>query len=170
LRPLDREAAIANRTVADHPVEPGRGDVEEPVVELEGHRDPRVLLHEADQRRREVAERGREPERTHQLAATRGELVAAVVHLLQDPGALGKNACPSSVSDILRVVRWASRPPNSRSSSTRRSLTIDFGKPRRRAASLIDPASATAVNAARLSSFIIVRRSRKLVPAIDGYS
>jgi hypothetical protein len=48
------EAAIANRTMADYRVEPARGDVDEPVVELEGHRDPRVLLHEADQCRREM--------------------------------------------------------------------------------------------------------------------
>jgi hypothetical protein len=48
------EAAIANRTVADHRVEPARGNIDEPIVELKGHRNPRVLLHEADQRRREV--------------------------------------------------------------------------------------------------------------------
>jgi hypothetical protein len=53
-KPMGDEAAIANRTVADHRVEAARGDVDEPIVELERHRDPGVLLHEADQRRREV--------------------------------------------------------------------------------------------------------------------
>jgi hypothetical protein len=167
------EAAIANRTVADHRVESARGDVDEPVVELKGHRHPRMLLHETDQLRREVqaseADRGREPQRTRQLAATLGKLIASCTSC-RIRRALRRNAWPSSVNDILRVVRWARRPPNSRSSSARRSLTTDFGTPRRRAASLIHPAWATAVNAVRPSSFIIVRRSRKPVPVIGGYS
>lgn len=37
------EAAIANRTVADHRVESARDDIDESVIEFEGHRDPRVV-------------------------------------------------------------------------------------------------------------------------------
>ena len=128
-----------------------------------------MLLHEADQRRREVqapeADRGREPERTCQLAATLGKFVAAVLRLLQDPAGFGEERMTVLGQRHFGVVRWASLPPSSRSSSERRSLTTDLGTPRRRAASLIHPASATAVNAVRPSSFIIVRRSRKPVPA-----
>ena len=79
--------------------------------------------------------------------------------------ARSRNAAPSSVSDSLRVVRCSRLAPTLRSSSASRSLTTDFDSRRRRAASLIDPASATATKVAMPSSFI-VRLFQKTVPQI----
>lgn len=48
------EAAVADRTVADHCVVPSRCDIDETVIEIERQGDVRMLLEERDQRRREV--------------------------------------------------------------------------------------------------------------------
>lgn len=82
--------------------------------------------------------------------------------------ARARKVWPSSVSDNLRVVRWTSLVPSARSSSASLSLTTDLALPSRRAAALIDPASAMATKAAMPSSFIIVRISRKPVSAFPG--
>lgn len=75
--------------------------------------------------------------------------------------ARSRKAAPSSVTDILRVVRWSSVAPRLRSSSASRSLTTDFDSRSVRAASLIERASATATKLVIPSSFI-VRTSRKI--------
>ena len=65
------------------------------------------------------------------------------------------------ITDIRRVVRWSNVAPRLRSSSASRSLTTDFESRSVRAASLIEPASATATKLAMPSSFI-VRIFRKI--------
>ena len=77
--------------------------------------------------------------------------------------ARSRKVTPSSVRLSLRVLRCTSLTPRLRSSSTSRSLTTDFDSRNRRAASLIDPASATATKVAMPSSFIIVRTFRRPV-------
>jgi hypothetical protein len=68
-----------------------------------------------------------------------------------------------------RVVRCRSLAPRLRSSSVNRSLTTDFDSSIRRAASLIEPLSATATKAATDSSFSLVRFSRTLGKAFAVY-
>jgi hypothetical protein len=80
--------------VTDHGVESGRGDVCEPVVELERQGDPGVLLQERDQRRRKMqtaeADRRGQPQRPDQLAASLRQLVAAVLCLLENASRTGQ--------------------------------------------------------------------------------
>jgi hypothetical protein len=75
-----------------------------------------------------------------------------------------RKAPPSSVSVNRRVVRCNSLAPSARSRSASLSLTTDFESRSRRAASLIEPASLIATNMAIPSSFIIVRKIRKIEP------
>jgi hypothetical protein len=79
------------------------------------------------------------------------------------------NVLPSSVNDKLRVVRRTSLVPTTRSSSARRSLTTDFDNAKRRAAPVMEPASAMAEKAAMDSSLSIVRFFRILDRLIIGY-
>jgi hypothetical protein len=137
------KAAIADGTVTDHGVVSGRGDVCEPVVELGRQGDPgccfrnaisagarcrQPKLISADSRSGPISS----PRRS--ASSSRPSCASWRMRRVRD-----RKAQPSSVSDILRVVRWTRRAPSSRSSSARRSLTTDLGRPRRRAASLIDP-------------------------------
>src|SRR5580693_8393130 len=59
--------------------------------------------------------------------------------------------------------------PRTRSSSVRRSLMTDFDIAKRRAAPVMEPASAVAEKAAMASSLSIVRFSRNLSGPIIGY-
>ena len=106
--------------------------------------------------------RCRDPQRPGQRAAALGQVGGRVLDLARRsarPAPETPRRPPSATA--CASCDAAGSCPRLRSSSASRSLTTDFDRRRRRAASLIDPASATATKVAMPSSFIIVRQFRK---------
>ena len=110
------------------------------------------------------ADRRRDSQRSDQLSAPFRDLRGRLGYFAENAFcALQETTTVFRQHQFARGAKYQRRT-NLRSSSAKRSLTTDLETCRRRAASLIDPASAVVTKASRESSFSIVRLSRTLVP------